>query len=62
MKTIIITGCNKGIGFGILENLSKKDYHIIMACRDEKLAEEAKKQIEKKAIKSKISILRLDIS
>lgn len=39
MKTIIITGCNKGIGYGILENLSKKEYNIIMACRNLELGE-----------------------
>lgn len=34
MKKIIITGSNKGIGFGILKALSDKPYEIIMACRN----------------------------
>ena len=42
LKQIIITGCNKGIGYGILENLAEKSFQIIMACRNAQLAEEAR--------------------
>jgi carbonyl reductase 1/carbonyl reductase 3 len=45
MKSIILTGCNKGIGFGILEKLSSKPYKIIMACRNLQLAEEARQKV-----------------
>jgi len=34
LKRIIVTGCNQGIGYGIVENLVNKPYHIIMACRN----------------------------
>ena len=30
-KIIIVTGCNKGIEYGIIENLFQKPYKIIMA-------------------------------
>ena len=33
LKRIVITGCNQGIGYGIVENLVNKPYYIIMACR-----------------------------
>jgi len=33
LKTIIITGSNKGIGFGVAQVLAGKPYKIIMACR-----------------------------
>ena len=41
MKKIIITGSNKGIGFGLLKDLSSKPFEIIMACRNLKLAKTA---------------------
>lgn len=43
MKKIIVTGSNKGIGLGIVEYLaSKKQWNIIMACRNLELANKAK--------------------
>ena len=35
-RTIIVTGSNKGIGYGIVETLCKRDNipNIIMACRN----------------------------
>lgn len=42
LKTIIVTGCNKGIGYGIIENLYQKPYKIIMGCINLELAKEAK--------------------
>jgi len=43
-KKIVVTGCNKGIGYGIVELLCQKAEvpHIIMACRDEGRANTAK--------------------
>lgn len=38
LKTVVITGANKGVGFGILENLAQKEYRLIMACRNVELA------------------------
>ena len=38
MKTVILTGCNRGVGRGILEKLASKDFNIIMACRNLELA------------------------
>lgn len=37
-KTVVITGANKGIGFGIMENLIQKHFNVIMACRNLDLA------------------------
>ena len=35
IKNIIVTGANKGIGFGIVECLAnKKNWNVIMACRN----------------------------
>ena len=64
LKTIVITGANKGIGFGVCENLYQKPYHIIMACRNLDLASAAKEKLEKKYPLSsgKLEVRKLDIS
>ena len=38
LKTIVVTGSNKGVGYGIVENLVQKNFKIIMACRNVQLA------------------------
>lgn len=43
LKNIIVTGCNKGIGFGIVNHLAKsQNWNIIMACRNVELANKAR--------------------
>lgn len=42
---MIITGCNKGVGYGILKNLIEKPFNIIMACRNKDLAEKARIEV-----------------
>ncbi|KAL4472403.1 hypothetical protein ABPG74_018352 [Tetrahymena malaccensis] len=58
---IIITGSNKGIGLGIVENLSTKPYHIIMACRSIDRANEARQKILSSNPNSKIDTFELDV-
>ena len=65
IRTIILTGCNKGIGYGILKGLVlNPNYHIIMACRNEQLAAEARTTVSNndQAIISRLDILPLDIA
>lgn len=33
LRSVIVTGSNKGVGKGIIANLAGKPYHIIMAVR-----------------------------
>jgi NAD(P)-dependent dehydrogenase (short-subunit alcohol dehydrogenase family) len=43
LRNIIVTGSNKGIGYGIVENLAQKHgWNIIMACRNLEAANKAK--------------------
>jgi len=46
-RTIIVTGSNKGIGYGIVETLCKRDNipNIIMACRSKERAEASQKKL-----------------
>lgn len=41
-RTIIVTGANKGIGYGLTEALAKEgNWRIIMGCRNLKLGQES---------------------
>lgn len=43
LRTIVVTGSNKGIGYGIVENLAgKAGWNIIMAVRNLELGQKAK--------------------
>ena len=44
-KTIVITGCNTGIGFENALQMTKCGARVLMACRDTKKAEEAKAKV-----------------
>ena len=41
MKTVLVTGANKGIGFGIAKYLGKSGWQVIIGARDGQRAEEA---------------------
>ncbi|CAD8094347.1 unnamed protein product [Paramecium sonneborni] len=65
IKTVVITGANKGIGFGILENLIQKQaYRVIMACRSIELAQKSRTQLIEKynLSQDRIDTIELDIS
>ena len=64
LRTIVITGCNKGIGYGILEGLIDKNFKIIMACRSKARAEEARQKVceGKQDRLDRVSILEVDLA
>jgi retinol dehydrogenase 14 len=41
-KTVLITGCNSGIGKETAKNLAKKGARVIMACRNLTTANQVK--------------------
>ena len=59
---IIITGSNRGIGFHTALELARTNATIILACRDIRNAEEARKTIVTQTNNNKIDILSLDLS
>lgn len=48
-KTVIVTGANCGIGKALAGELLKLQARVIMACRDQRSAEEAAVDIKKQA-------------
>jgi len=65
-KLIVITGSNKGIGFGILKRLSTRNpnYNFIMAVRNVKNGEEALDKLaqEVQNAKDRVDIQELDVA
>jgi NAD(P)-dependent dehydrogenase (short-subunit alcohol dehydrogenase family) len=57
MKVAVVTGCNTGLGYGIVMRLisEHKDYHVVMACRSVEKAQVAKEQLIKELFAEKRS-------
>ncbi len=60
--SIIITGANRGVGKSITKALAKQGHHIIMACRNLRLAIESKNQIETESGNHNIELFELDLA
>ena len=60
-KIAIVTGANSGIGYHTVLGLVKKDFEVIMACRDLNKAEEAKTKILHLYPSAKIRTIMLDL-
>ncbi len=59
-KTIVITGANSGIGFYAARSLAYKGARVVMACRSQVRAEEARKAIIEMIPNADIDILIFD--
>jgi|SRR5215471_167110 len=62
MKTVVITGANVGIGFATAKFLaSLRDWHVVLACRNESRANAAIAAILRVHPTSKVSFVPLDL-
>ena len=61
-KVAIVTGANSGIGYEVSIGLLKKDFEVIMACRNIQKAREAKSKILQMLPNAKITIMKVDTS
>ena len=62
-KTVVITGCNTGIGKETARDLSKRGAKIIMACRNIELAEIAAEEIrQSNDVTGEIVVKKLDLA
>jgi len=60
MKTVLITGANRGIGFEIARQLLKKDFQVFISGRDEMKLSEALNQLKKEY--SSVEMILMDVS
>jgi len=61
-KIVLITGANDGLGFHLTKAFAQKKAHIIMACRNQEKAEQARNEILKLYPEAKLDIVKLDLS
>lgn len=60
-KIAVITGANSGIGYEIAKGLAANNYHIVLACRNQKKGLKAQKSL-KASLATKIDFLPLDLA
>jgi len=61
-KTMLVTGANSGIGFETSLALAQKGAHVIMACRDQRKADEAKARLTRIVPAARITLVTLDLA
>lgn len=63
MSTILVTGGNRGIGFGIVQAIAQRipSSTIILACRNLATGHEAIDQLRGQGVSSKLDAIQLDI-
>lgn len=61
-KVVIVTGANSGLGLETSAELAKAGATVVMACRDPKRAESALAEVQRRAPKSKVVPMALDLA
>ncbi len=61
-KVMIVTGANSGLGFETTRELARKGARVIMACRNPKKANVARKRIKEVVPNADLDVMLLDVS
>ncbi|CAH8639218.1 unnamed protein product [Schistosoma intercalatum] len=60
-KTVIVTGCNTGIGLETVDELARRGARVIMACRDLRKCELARQELLTRTCNEKPSVLSVHL-
>ena len=61
MKTVLITGANKGIGFETAKQLAQLDYFVYIGSRDKKRGHRAKEELHSSGLRN-VDVVELDVT
>lgn len=60
-KVAIVTGANTGIGFETAAGMAEAGWHVVMACRSESKAEDAKARLLKRLPSAELDVMLIDL-
>ena len=61
MKSVFITGANKGIGFETAKQLLQKGFYVYLGSRDKQRGEEAVKKIKAESL-TNVEAIQIDVT
>lgn len=61
-KVAVVTGANSGLGFEAALELAKKDYEVVLACRNMQKAEDTKSRILREHPQAHLKAMTVDLS
>ena len=61
-KTVIVTGANNGVGFETAAGMAEAGWQVVMACRSQTKAEEARARIAKRLPAAVLDVMLVDLS